>query len=336
MADEPAESAPCSGPGDSRSHSGSERPGEGGGVRHVMADELVAGQRIDNYLLRELSGIPKSRIYRMLRKGEVRVNGGRVKPTYRLQSGDTLRIPPVRDAAPATPTATFIGDKLLTAVERAILYEDEHLLALNKPAGLAVHGGSGLAFGVIEVLRRLRPDDALALAHRLDRDTSGCLLVAKDRATLLALHRALRERTVSKQYVAAVHGSWPRRLRTVRLALERYHTPSGERRVRVSGSGKPSRTDFEVLAQGGSATLVRAHLHSGRTHQIRVHAQASGHPVVGDEKYATPEQLALAASKGIKRLCLHAETLVFEHAGRRLRLTAELPVDFQEAWALLS
>ena len=321
---------------DDRRPGGSAGAGEVSGVRHLVTDAQAAGQRIDNYLLRELPGVPKSRVYRMLRKGEVRVNGSRVKPTYRLQGGEKLRIPPLRDATPAAPVPAFIGDQLLTTVEDAIIYEDDHLLALNKPAGFAVHGGSGLAFGIIEVLRRLRPDDQLALVHRLDRDTSGCLLVAKDRGTLLALHRALRERTVSKQYVAVVHGRWPRRLRTVRLALERYHTASGERRVRVSSSGKPSRTDFEVLSVGDSATLVRAHLHSGRTHQIRVHAQASGHPVVGDEKYASPEQQALAAARGIKRLCLHAETLVFEHGGHRLRLHAELPEDFQEAWTAFS
>lgn len=304
-------------------------------VRHRVVPAASAGQRIDNFLIRELPGVPKSRVYSMLRKGEVRVNGGRVKPTYRLQEADSLRIPPLRLATPSAGAPVFIGDNLLEAVEGSIIYEDAHLLAIDKPAGLAVHGGSGLSFGVIEVLRRLRPDDALALVHRLDRDTSGCLLVAKTRQALLALHRALRDREVRKQYVLVVHGRWPRRVKTVRLPLERYHTPSGERRVRVSSSGKPSRTDFEVLEYGAHATLLRAHLHSGRTHQIRVHAQATGHPVVGDEKYATSEQMDRASVAEVRRLCLHAETLVFNHAGRKLRLHAEMPKDFQDAWAAL-
>lgn len=309
-------------------------PGKGS-VRHLIIAEEAAGQRIDNFLLRELHGVPKSRVYRMLRKGEVRVNGGRIKPTYRLKAADQLRIPPVHVPGSSDPGAAFIGDNLLSVVERSIVFEDDQLLVINKPAGIAVHGGSGLSFGIIEVLRRLRPSDQLGLAHRLDRDTSGCLLLAKSRPALLTLHQALRDREVKKVYSLLAFGRWPRRVRTVRVPLERYYTASGERRVRVSSAGKPSRTDFEVVEYGKHGTLLQARLHTGRTHQIRVHAQTSGHPVVGDQKYATSEQLALASGLGVRRLCLHASELLINHHGRKLRLVAELPEDFQEAWSAL-
>lgn len=294
---------------------------------------LEAGQRIDNFLLRELKGLPRSRIYRMLRKGEVRVNGRRVKPTHRLAEGDEVRIPPVRGlGADSAGQPAFIGATVLETIAAAVVFEDDDLLVLNKPAGMPVHGGSGLSFGVIEALRRLRPEDDVGLAHRLDRDTSGCLLVAKSRRVLLELHRALREREVKKRYSLIVHGTWPRRTTTVRLPLTRYLTNSGERRVRVEAEGKTSRTDFQVLETGHGATLLEARLHTGRTHQIRVHAQASGHAVVGDVKYAHPEQLAGAHAMGIWRLCLHAEELVLVREGRKLRFSAPAPADFLAAW----
>lgn len=296
-------------------------------VRH---DE---GQRIDNFLLRELKGLPRSRIYRMLRKGEVRVNGSRVKPTHRLALGDEVRIPPVRGLGGAGAEKAFIGGSVLEALADAVLFEDDELLVLNKPAGMPVHGGSGLSFGAIEALRRLRPEADLALAHRLDRDTSGCLLVAKSRRTLLAAHRALRERQVKKHYRLIVFGIWPRRTTTVRLPLTRYLTASGERRVRVAADGKASRTDFEVLEVASEATLLRARLHTGRTHQIRVHACASGHPVVGDSKYSTPEQCRRAEALGVTRLCLHAAELVLYLDGQRRRFQAPVPGDFEAAWA---
>ncbi|MEZ5560739.1 MAG: RluA family pseudouridine synthase [Pseudomonadales bacterium] len=311
------------------------------GARQVVVVRDDAGQRIDNFLLRELAGVPRSRIYRMLRSGEVRVNGGRVKPTQRLVAGDRIRIPPVRTAAAEDPARTgaaaaFIGDRLLQQLEQAVLFEDERLLVVNKPAGLAVHGGSGLSYGAIEALRRMRPDVPLSLAHRLDRDTSGCLLLAKSRGVLQSLHSALRERQVRKHYELIVHGRWPRRVTTVRLALHRYHTASGERRVRVATDGKPSRTDFSIRAQSAQATRLEARLHTGRTHQIRVHAQASGHAVVGDEKYASEAQLDLARSLNIRRLCLHAWYLAFELDGQRLRFEAPPPADFERAWTALT
>lgn len=302
-------------------------------VRRVLVAEQ-AGQRIDNFLLRELKGLPRSRIYRMLRKGEVRVNGGRVKPTQRLSRGDEVRIPPVRGTSDGRGPA-FIGDSVLQTVAGAVLFEDDDLLVVNKPAGMPVHGGSGLSFGAIEALRRLRPDDDLGLAHRLDRDTSGCLLVTKSRRVLLAAHQALRERAVKKQYRLAVFGTWPRRTTTVRLPLTRYVTASGERRVRAAADGKPSRTDFEIVDSVAGATLLRAHLHTGRTHQIRVHARATGNAVVGDVKYSTIEQQSRAESLGIRRLCLHAEVLVMVLDGQRRRFEAPLPSDFSDAWEAL-
>ncbi len=305
-------------------------------VRHLTVAADDAPQRIDNFLMRELKGLPRSRIYRMLRKGEVRVNGGRVKPTHRLEPGDTIRIPPVRRAG-ADPAAgpLPVGQGVLDALERAILFEDEDLLVLDKPSGLAVHGGSGIGYGVIEALRRLRPEGTLELAHRLDRDTSGCLLVAKRRRTLAALHQALRDRSVGKVYTVVVHGAWPRRIRTVQLPLARYLTAEGERRVRVAADGKPSRTDIEIQASAPGASLLTARLHTGRTHQIRVHAAASGHPVVGDEKYSTPAQLAGAREAGVHRLCLHAASISLVLDGRRRRFEAPLPAALTAAFEAL-
>jgi 23S rRNA pseudouridine955/2504/2580 synthase len=316
----------------------------GPGVRHLTVQQ-DAGQRIDNYLLRELKGLPRSRIYRMLRKGEVRVNGGRVKPTHRLAPGDRVRIPPLRGltgaatgGAAAEGHAAFIGPAIGETLARAVVHEDAELLVLNKPAGMPVHGGSGLSFGVIEALRHLRPDEDLALGHRLDRDTSGCLLIAKSRRMLLELHRALRDREVKKDYAVLVSGTWPRRTTTVRLPLQRYVTASGERRVRVAADGKASRTDFEIreVTETGQASRLRARLHTGRTHQIRVHTQAVGHGVIGDEKYASAEELAWSRSLGISRLGLHAEELVLQLDGRKRRFHASPPEDFQRAWQALA
>jgi len=313
--------------------------GTGPRARQLVV-QLEAGQRIDNFLVRELRGVPKSRIYRMLRTGEVRVNGGRVKPAYRLERGDRVRVPPLQgigsvDAEGTAAERAFIHQDTLDRLERAILFEDDGLIALDKPAGMPVHGGSGLSFGAIEVVRRLRPADDPQLVHRLDRDTSGCLLIAKTRPLLLDLHRALRDREVKKRYDVLVHGQWPRRVTTVQLPLQKRLLASGERRVSVAAEGKPSRTDFSIRIGGTRATWLEARLHTGRTHQIRVHAQASGHPVVGDEKYARPDQQALATSLGIRRLCLHASELVILHRGARLRLVAPIPADFEAAWQAL-
>jgi len=293
-----------------------------------IADE--SGQRIDNYLVRQLKGVPKSRIYQMIRKGEVRVNGGRIKPTYRLRPGDQVRIPPVRQASVNPPS--FISQTQLDSLAAAVLYEDERLLVLDKPAGMAVHGGSGVSFGVIEALRRLRPQAELELVHRLDRDTSGCLLVAKRRSTLRSLHELIRSGDLIKTYRLIVHGTWPAELVRMDRALSRFLTASGERRVRGDEAGKPSLTTFEVDAHASEATLLTAQLHTGRTHQIRVHCRLAGHSVVGDEKYASPEELAADRGAGIRRLCLHASRIEIPWQHDPRVVEAPLPGDFQHIW----
>ena len=304
-----------------------------GKVRKVtVADD--AGQRIDNFLLRTLSDVPKSRVYRMLRKGEVRVNGGRIKPTYRLEAGDEVRIPPYR---PGRQTQeTFIGSEQLSRVEAAIIFEDADLLVLDKPAGIAVHGGSGVAFGVIEALRRLRPNDRLELAHRLDRDTSGCLLVSKNRRALSRIHESIRAGTMGKRYALIVHGLWPDFRTSVRLPLRKYLTNSGERRVRVDPAGKESATEFSVEARSGRASLLIAQLITGRTHQIRVHSAASGHSIVGDTKYAQTADEALCREMSIDRLCLHAEEVVLPWDQHVRRFTCPRPADFARIWSKLT
>ncbi len=306
------------------------------GARYLEVVE--SGQRVDNYLLRELKSVPRTRIYRMLRRGEVRVNGGRVTPGYRVQSGDRLRLPPLRDASPR-PGQPRAPSRQIQRLRQRILFEDDDLLALDKPAGLAVHGGSGVRLGVIETLRAERPGASLGLAHRIDRDTSGCLLVAKSRASLLELHRIFRAGEAIKSYQLLVAGRWPAARRSVNLALHRYVTGTGERRVRPSRQGRPARTDFSLVHQPGpgadaqaAVTWLRARLHTGRTHQIRVHASASGHPLLGDDKYGTEASASLSLSLGVSRLCLHAVSLALPWAGDTLRLEAPLPTCFEEAW----
>lgn len=302
-------------------------------VRKVtVADEV--GQRIDNFLLRTLSDVPKSRIYRMLRKGEVRVNGGRIKPTYRLEAGDEVRIPPYWRSRQTRET--FIGSEQLSRVEAAIIFEDDDLLVLDKPAGIAVHGGSGVSFGVIEALRRLRPHDRLELAHRLDRDTSGCLLVSKHRRALSRVHASIRAGTMGKRYALIVHGLWPDFRTSVHLPLQKYVTHSGERRVRVDPAGKESLTEFSVEARSARASLLTAQLITGRTHQIRVHSAASGHSIVGDTKYAPAADVAVCKRFAIERLCLHAEEVVLPWDQGERRFSCPRPAEFARIWSQLS
>jgi 23S rRNA pseudouridine955/2504/2580 synthase len=298
-------------------------------VRMVeVGDE--AGQRIDNFLLSQLKNVPKSRIYRMIRKGEVRVNGGRIKPTHRLKEGDRVRIPPYRGGV--ENPVTFVGDRQLAEVEAAILHEDGGLLVLNKPAGLAVHGGSGVSYGVIEALRKLRPQGRLELVHRLDRETSGCLLVAKKRSVLRSLHEQIRNGSLVKAYTLIVHGQWSPDLVRVDASLTRFVTAGGERRVRVDANGKPCLTEFEVEAQAGDATLLKAVLHTGRTHQIRVHASSSGHSIVADEKYASPAELEADRALGIQSLCLHAARIEIPGEDEIVVFEAPPPAEFTAAW----
>lgn len=276
-------------------------------IEVAAADE---GQRIDNYLLTQLKGVPKSRIYRILRTGEVRVNSGRIKPTYRIKAGDAIRIPPIRvseEAAPARP-----GDRVLERVNASILFEDKGLLVVNKPSGLAVHGGSGLSYGLIEALRALRPEAPfLELGHRLDRDTSGCIVIAKKRSVLRAFHELLREGGSDKRYLALLKGCWRGGERRVEAPLLKNVTQSGERMVKVSPEGKPALTIFRPLTVFKDATLVEAELITGRTHQVRVHAAHIGHPIAGDDKYGDEAFNKRMAEVGLKRLFLHASAVSF-------------------------
>ncbi|MCW8918081.1 MAG: 23S rRNA pseudouridine(955/2504/2580) synthase RluC [Gammaproteobacteria bacterium] len=279
-------------------------------VRLVEVDEGGAGQRIDNFLLKTLKGVPKTRIYRLLRKGEVRVNKGRIKPDYRLLLGDVVRIPPIRVSE--KPELLPPSDRVLRQIRDSILYEDDGLLVLNKPSGLAVHGGSGLSYGVIEGLRALRPEaHFLELAHRLDRDTSGCLVIAKKRSVLRAFHTLLREGGMDKFYLALVMGRWRGGTKGIDAPLRKNELQSGERVVRVSEEGKPSLSIFTPLALYKECSLMRVKLVTGRTHQVRVHAQHSGHPIAGDDKYGDLAFNREMAGRGLKRLFLHAAELHF-------------------------
>ena len=280
------------------------------------------GQRLDNFLLGKLKGVPKARVYRMVRRGEVRVNGARARPSSRLQRGDRVRIPPLRASANAeTGTRAAPGALFESLLENAV-HQDDDLLVLNKPSGIAAHGGSGVSFGVIETLRQFDPATRYALAHRLDRDTSGCLAVAKTRRALLALHAQFRAAQVRKRYDLVVAGRWPERLRRIEQPLQRFVLANGERRVRAANDGDAARTDFVVVAHQEHSTWLAAYPKTGRTHQIRVHAAAAGHPILGDDKYA-PRQTRQA-----KRLMLHATELALTLDGRALRLKAQLPAEF--------
>lgn len=306
-------------------------------VRFVEVDADQAGQRIDNFLRTALKGAPKSLIYRILRKGEIRVNKKRVKPDTRLNAGDLIRIPPVRVAERGE--AAPVGAGLAEHLESAVLYESDSLIIINKPAGLAVHGGSGVSLGLIEALRQIRPDCRfLELVHRLDRDTSGCIMVAKKRSMLRYLHEALRMRKVNKVYHALVVGRWPSRRNKVDAPLQRFELKSGERIVKVHPEGKPSVTEFKVLRRYQDlATLVEARPLTGRTHQIRVHTQFAGHPIAGDVKYTPDEDNRHFRDEGIKRLMLHAARLELALPdGERLRVEAPLDVDTESALSRLA
>ena len=292
----------------------------------VAIAEDDAGQRIDNFLRTQLKGVPKSMIYRILRKGEVRVNKKRVKPEYKLEAGDEVRIPPVR-VAEREEEAVSPKLQKVAALSDVILYEDDHILVLNKPSGTAVHGGSGLSFGVIEGLRALRPEARfLELVHRLDRDTSGVLLVAKKRSALRSLHEQLRVKTMRKQYLALVRGQWQSHVKVVNAPLRKNDLQSGERVVRVSSDGKPSETRFRIARQFAEATLVECSPITGRTHQIRVHTQHAGHPIACDDKYGEAAFDEKMRTLGLKRLFLHAWKLSFTHPADDREMQVEAPL----------
>jgi 23S rRNA pseudouridine955/2504/2580 synthase len=294
-------------------------------VRWIEVTEDEAGQRIDNYLLARLKGVPKSHLYRILRSGEVRINSKRVAASDRVAAGDRIRVPPVRVAErdEAIPAPHF---------KLPILHEDDALIALDKPAGLAVHGGSGVAHGVIESLRSMRPEARfLELAHRLDRDTSGVLLVAKKRAALLALHEMMRTRAMDKRYLVGVSGRFRNETQRVRLALAKSVNREGEKRVSVSQAGQEAETVFRRLARGPGFSLLEAQLITGRTHQIRVHLAHLGHPVLGDDKYGNYDLNKALRKQGLKRMFLHAASLAFDHplTGERLALASPLPAELE-------
>jgi 23S rRNA pseudouridine955/2504/2580 synthase len=310
---------PPSSPTDSRAAS----------VQFVTIGEEEAGQRIDNYLLRICKGVPKSHIYRILRSGEVRVNKGRIDQMYRLETGDLVRIPPVRVAERQNTGVAVPG------AEFHIVHEDSHLLVIDKPAGVAVHGGSGVSYGVIEQLRAARPDAKfLELVHRLDRETSGLLLLAKKRSALTSLHEQMRDGTTDKRYQTLVSGDWRNPRQHVRLPLHKYTTPDGERRVVVQAGGQEAHTVFNLLRKWEGFALLEAELKTGRTHQIRVHLASSGFPIAGDEKYgdfALNKQLQKATETrgALRRMFLHAWQITFQHpeTGKPMTLQAPLPAE---------
>jgi 23S rRNA pseudouridine955/2504/2580 synthase len=291
-------------------------------------DEGRAGQRIDNFLLAVLKGVPKTHIYQILRTGQVRVNSRRVAATYRLQVGDRVRIPPVRTARPPTPASAPVTPVL----SRRVLLEDDWLLVLNKPAGVAAHGGSGVSRGVIEQLRLERPElRFLELVHRLDRDTSGVLLLAKKRSALTALHEQIRSGSLRKWYLTLVAGRWRDERRDVQLPLTKFVTAGGERRVNVDRAGLPSRTLFRRLRPYAGFTLLEAELRTGRTHQIRVHLQHLGFPIAGDDKYGDFALNREIARQGLKRMFLHASAVELAHpsSGLAARLEAPMPAELE-------
>jgi 23S rRNA pseudouridine955/2504/2580 synthase len=293
-------------------------------VRYLKAGAGDVGQRIDNFLMRHLAGVPKSHVYRLLRSGQVRINGGRVKPERKLADGDEVRVPPVREAAKGE--AVRPPDEVLARLREAVVHEDEHYLALDKPAGFAAHGGTGLAFGVIEAIRAWQKYEFIELAHRLDRDTSGVLLLAKTRPALLRAQNALRHGLADKRYFALLDGRWKGDAQDVDAALVRSRLEGGERMVELDEDGKPARSRFTPQARYRDATLCEVQIFSGRTHQIRVHATALGHPVAGDRKYGEREDEKRWRERGLKRMFLHSHLLKLpaDRDFRPLLLTAPM------------
>lgn len=307
----------------------SNNPPDGGrsAVRKLKIDSENAGQRIDNFLRKQLPGVPKSRLYRLLRRGEVRINGGRARPEYRLQTGDEVRVPPARlkpaGTAPAPADAAWIAER--------VLFEDRDLLVIDKPGGTAVHGGSGVSHGVIELVRAARPElRDLSLAHRLDRETSGCLVLAKRPSALRALHAKFRDGVVEKNYLALAAGDWQAGDVTVDAPLEVQHRKNGERHVIVSALGKPAQTRIRLSRRYRDYSLLQCQPLTGRTHQIRVHAAHQGHPLVVDDRYGDTLANKAATAEGLKRLFLHAQSIAFpDDHGNERHFTAPLADDLE-------
>ena len=300
-------------------------------VSFLTVDDEHADRRLDNFLIGHFGSIPKTRIYQMIRKGEVRVNKGTIKQDYRLQTGDMVRVPPVyltpRENSSRPP------ERLLALIRNSIIHEDEYLIAINKPSNVAVHSGSGVEYGVIEILRAQRPEaHFLELVHRLDRATSGCLLIAKDHKTLRGMHDLLKSGAVKKNYLALMKGQLMDSLRTVDMPLSKSDTIPGDRKITVDKTGKQALTHFHLLERFSVASLSRVELMTGRTHQIRVHAAYIEHPLAGDDKYGDWEFNRAMKKSGLKRLFLHAETLSFEmpDTGKQINLTAQLPHELDQ------
>ena len=297
-------------------------------VIYVEINEDNCDQRLDNFLISRLKGVPKSRIYRLVRKGEVRVNKGRVDIKYRLAAGDVVRIPPVRVAERSEES--FVPKGLQAALQQGILFEDDGFMVINKPAGFAVHGGSGVSSGIIEGLRLMRPEARfLELVHRLDKDTSGCLLIAKKRSALRKLQEFFRNSEIKKTYQALLAGQWDRKKLIVTAPLLKNISKGGERIVVISKAGKAAETLFTRIKLFRNATLVEASPKTGRTHQIRVHAASLGHAIVGDDRYGSDEINKLFKNKGYKRMFLHAETLKFKHPVTDEIMTISAPLPLQ-------
>jgi len=293
-------------------------------------DAEYAGQRLDNFLIRLLKGVPKSRIYRLLRKGEVRVNKGRVKADTRLKAGDIIRVAPIRTAQ--SQSSEMPGSQMRKRLNDSIVFEDDGIIVIDKPSGIAVHGGSGVSFGVIEGLRADRPESRfLELVHRLDRETSGCLMLAKSRAVLVHLQQQMQKKQIKKTYQALVMGRWPKGKSTINAPLKKNTLSSGERMVRVDAEGKASVTHFKIAETFDQATLLDIRLETGRTHQIRVHCQFSGQAIAGDPKYGDSIFNQNMRGLGLKRLFLHANSLEFMHpiSGERISVDAPLSNDLK-------
>ena len=277
-------------------------------VSFIEVSAAQVNQRLDNFLLKTLKNVPKTRIYRIIRKGEVRVNKKRCKPDYKLVIGDLIRVPPVRIEQQHDPK-TYIAPGLIESIEKAVLFENKHLLVIDKPAGLAVHSGSGISFGVIDIMRRIRPETEIELVHRLDRDTSGCLLLAKHRQSLLEMQGRLQDNSLQKNYLAVVKGLWPEYKTEISHALKKTTMANGERRVMVDPTGQKALTRITKNIPGAGYSLLSIQLLTGRTHQIRVHCQAEGHELAGDSKYGDANFNKEMRKRGIKRLMLHASRL---------------------------
>jgi 23S rRNA pseudouridine955/2504/2580 synthase len=298
------------------------------GVQYLEVSEDDVGQRLDNYLLARLKGVPRTHVYKLIRKDEVRVNKKRASADQRVQAGDIIRVAPVHMAE--RPVQAPVSDRMGSVLEDAVLYEDDALLVLNKPAGWAVHGGSGVNLGLIEAVRQWRDHAGRwELAHRLDRDTSGCLIIAKKPSVLKALQADWEN--FQKTYLALVDGRWAAKDKFVDAPLQKNILQSGERLVKVSTDGKPALSEFAIIQQWDKASLVRVKLHTGRTHQIRVHAQWKKHPLLGDDRYASDNSKEVSKQLGVKRLMLHATQLVFKHpvSGQTLTVEADMPTDIQ-------